>query len=80
MKYTTIRGLKHETARVMEQVEAGEVVEVRRRKHPVALLVPVGRMPEAELPDFAGRLRAIYGSKVLGVTGSELVDELRGER
>lgn len=80
MKYTTIRGLKHDTAKVMEQVEAGQFVEVRRRKQPIAVLMPAAKKPLPGLPDFAARLKAIYGTKLMDVAGSDLVDELRGER
>lgn len=80
MKYTNMRELKHETARVMEQVEAGEVVEVRRRSEPIALLVPADQLPLPALPDFKGRLHELYGDSCLVVTGTDLVGELRGQR
>ncbi len=80
MQYTTIRELKHETGKVLAIVEAGETVEVRRRKQPVAFLSPVTRPKVSNQPDFAARLREIYGERVLQMTGTDLMAETRGER
>lgn len=80
MKSTTIRELKHETSKVLSMVEAGESVEVRRRNKLVAVLSPPVGKPAGARPDFAARLREIYGEKVLEVSGTELINELRGER
>lgn len=80
MKQTTIRELKHATTRVLAMVEAGETVEVRRRKKPVAVLSPPDRKAMMKKPDFAARLKAIYGDSTLEATGTDLVNESRGER
>jgi antitoxin (DNA-binding transcriptional repressor) of toxin-antitoxin stability system len=80
MKRTTIRELKHETGKVLAMVEAGESVEVFRRKESVAMLTPVLLGKPMEMPDFAARLRRIYGERILETTGTELMDESRGER
>lgn len=80
MKRTTIRELKHETTKVLSMVEAGESVEVRRHNRLVAVLNPPERKTAGQRPDFAGRLAGIYGQDVLGTTGTELVNELRGDR
>jgi antitoxin (DNA-binding transcriptional repressor) of toxin-antitoxin stability system len=80
MKRTTIRELKHETGKVLAMVEAGESVEVFRRKESVAMLTPVLRGKPMEMPDFAERLRRIYGERILQTTGTDLMDESRGER
>ena len=80
MKSTTIRELKHATTKVLSLVAAGESVEVRRYNQPVAILSPVKAAIARERPDFRGRLKAIYGDKILPITGTDLVSELRGER
>ena len=36
--------------------------------------------PTAERPDFAARLKNIYGDKLLPTTGAEIISELRGNR
>ena len=80
MKTTTIRELKHATSTVLGWVAAGETVEVQRRKQPVAVLSPPKRTTRIVKPDFAARLRKVYGSAVLPVTGTALIAESRGTR
>lgn len=79
MKSTTIRELKHDTSTVLGWVAAGESVEVRRRNRPVAILSPPKRAGRIARPDFAKRLRGIYGSVVLPATGTDLISESRGD-
>jgi antitoxin (DNA-binding transcriptional repressor) of toxin-antitoxin stability system len=79
MKITTIRALRHDTTTVLSWVAGGETVEVRRRRVPVALLSPPGRRSPIRRPDFAARIKAIYGAKVLATTGTELIAASRGE-
>lgn len=78
VKTTTIRELKHDTSTVLSWVADGETVEVRRRNQPVALLSPPKR-PAVKRPDFAARLKAIYGPKVLPRTATDLISESRGD-
>ena len=80
MKRTSIRELKHETRKVLALVESGETVEVRRRNQPVAVLSPAGRGGTVEKPDFAARLKEIYGDHVLESTGTDLISDARGDR
>ena len=80
VKRTTIRGLKHETTTVLSWVAQGETVEIRRRDEPVALLQPAKRRTAIRRPDFAARLRRVYGSRILGTTATELIAKDRGER
>jgi antitoxin (DNA-binding transcriptional repressor) of toxin-antitoxin stability system len=78
MKTTTIRELKHDTTTVLSWVAEGETVEVRRRNEPVALLSPPKRRFAVRRPDFAARLKAIYGKVVLKTTGTDIISEARG--
>jgi len=79
MKITTIRELKHDTSTVLGWVAGGESVEVRRRNHPVAILSPPKRPRRIAKPDFAERLRSVYGSAVVPTTGTQIISESRGE-
>lgn len=79
VKKTSIRELKHDTSRVLSWVAGGETVEVFRRNVPVAVLSPPGLPADVTRPDFAARLREIYGDKVLPTTGTDLVSGSRGE-
>jgi len=80
MKTTTIRELRHDTTMVLEWVKNGETVEVTRRDEPVAILSAPGRKRRSVRPDFAARLKRIYGGQALAVTATELIAEARGER
>jgi len=55
----------------------GEEIQAANRRRVIARLVPESAEPAAEVPDFLGRLRAIYGDNVLAVSGAELVAEER---
>lgn len=79
MKVTTIRELKHDTSTVLGWVAAGETVEVRRRNNPVAILSPPRRTSRIAKPDFAGRLRSVYGATVLPITATKIISESRGD-
>ena len=80
MQRTTIRELKHSTTKVLALVAAGACVEVRRYNRPVAVLSPPARKAAGPRPDFAQRLKEIYGVDMLKTTGTQLVNELRGAR
>jgi antitoxin (DNA-binding transcriptional repressor) of toxin-antitoxin stability system len=80
MKHATIREIKHDTSRVLGMVETGQSVEIRRRTKAVAILSPVAQNKTPKLPDFAARLREIYGDTVLKSTHTDLINEARGER
>jgi antitoxin (DNA-binding transcriptional repressor) of toxin-antitoxin stability system len=80
MKTTSIRDLKHDTTTVLAWVAGGESVEVQRRGVPVAVLSPPARRGRIAKPDFLGRIRAAYGSKVLRATATEVISESRGDR
>ena len=79
MRTTTIRELKHSTSMVLSWVAEGESVEVRRRNVPVAVLAPRRHKGRVARPNFAARLRSVYGDELLPVTGTDVVSESRGE-
>ncbi len=81
MKSATVRQLRQEFPRVLALVNAGETVQVTLRGQPVARLTPVKprRKTPRQWPDFAARLRRIYGSRVLP-DSQPLLDHLRGDR
>jgi antitoxin (DNA-binding transcriptional repressor) of toxin-antitoxin stability system len=80
MKQTTIRELKHAASHVLGMVEAGETVEIFRRRKSVAILSPSTAEKPVAMPDFAARLRTIYGDVVLKTTGTQVVNDARGDR
>jgi prevent-host-death family protein len=80
MKTTTMRELKHETSKVLGWAEAGEEVTLTRRGKTIALISPPRATRKPARPDFAERLRSIYGDAVLSATATELIGDARGER
>ncbi len=68
MKTATVRQLRHNFGSVLNWVEEGEAVKISKRGRIIALLSPppVPKPGKArKRPDFAGRLKRIYGNKVL---------------
>jgi len=82
MRSITVREAQHNLAQILREVEAGESLEILRRKKPVARLVPI-HLPEAGAAvDWAGHAElmkeAWAGVMVLGV--ESVLDDLRGSR
>ena len=48
-----------------------------KRRRVIARLVPEKPAERPPMPDFLGRLKAIYGDRVLDVTGADLLAEDR---
>jgi antitoxin (DNA-binding transcriptional repressor) of toxin-antitoxin stability system len=80
MKTASIRELRHDTTTVLGWVKSGERVEIQRRGQPVAILSLPTRRAKVRRPDFAARLKSIYGTQTLPVTATVLLSEERGER
>jgi prevent-host-death family protein len=76
MKTATVRQLRHDFGSVLNWVEEGEAVGISKRGKIVALLSPppASKPPKPrKRPDFLGRLKRIYGDKVL--QGDTVVEE-----
>lgn len=75
MKTATIRQIRHDFSTVLSWVEDGEQVEVTNRGKIVALIIaPKPKFaPIKKRPDFAARLKRIYGDKVL--QGDVVIEE-----
>lgn len=77
----SVRELQQNLKRVMARVERGEVVEVTRRRRPVARLAPVRPTgPLSAWPDLDARARSVFGDRVITPGGAEVVIEDRGDR
>jgi antitoxin (DNA-binding transcriptional repressor) of toxin-antitoxin stability system len=74
MPSVNLRQLR-DTRQLLAWLDAGEVVELRKRNRVVARIVPESPRPETvEWPDFAARRRAIFGDRVLTPVADLLED------
>lgn len=75
MKTATVRQLRHDFGSVLNWVQEGEEVEIRKRGEVVARLTPPPRNSRkvARRPNFAARLKRIFGDKIL--PGNIVVEE-----
>ena len=77
----SVRELQQNLKRIMARVERGQVIEVTRRRRPVARLGPVQTTaPVSPWPDLDARAHAVFGDRVLTPGASEVLAEGRGER
>jgi len=68
-----------DTRQLLTWLEAGEVVDLRKRNRIVARIVPESPKPQpVEWPDFAARRRAIFSDRV--IPGVEMLIEDREDR
>ena len=68
MKTATVRQLRHDFGSVLNWIQEGEQVEIRKRGKPVAVISPPPtpkRGRRKKRPNFAARLKRIFGDKVL---------------
>jgi antitoxin (DNA-binding transcriptional repressor) of toxin-antitoxin stability system len=77
MRKASVHDLRYGFRKIERPLYQGEEIQITKRRHVIARLVPESEQPAAELPDFLGRLRATYGDKALAVSGAELVSEDR---
>ena len=77
MEKATVRDLRYRFSQVEELLKDGEEILITKRGTAIATLTPLRKQASARRPDFLGRLRRIYGEKVLAVSGAELLAEER---
>ncbi len=83
MKVVDVRDLQHHLGRYLDEVEAGGVLEVRRRKKVIARLVPhAPESPAEPWPDLLARLDQLYPEGPVRESVSEVLygDRDRDER
>lgn len=79
MKKVTVGEVQHNFGRILRDVDAGEEVQIVRRKQVVARIVPDCDKPEPNYPPFIARAKEIFG-EAEGVPLSQLIEQDRGER
>jgi antitoxin (DNA-binding transcriptional repressor) of toxin-antitoxin stability system len=78
MKTASIRDLRYDFPKIERALRAGQEIQITKRNRVIARLVPENPTPER--PDFAARIREIYGDTRLEVSGGELISRERDER
>ncbi len=78
MKSASVRDLRYRFSVVEELLREGKEIAITKRRRVIARLLPAKRTAAARRPDFVARLRKIYGSKNLKVSGAELLAKERG--
>jgi antitoxin (DNA-binding transcriptional repressor) of toxin-antitoxin stability system len=74
MRTATVRDLRYNFRRVERLLAEGEPIQITKRKRVVAKLMPPDPpVEQPKMPDFLGRMKKIYGNKVLKVSGAELI-------
>jgi antitoxin (DNA-binding transcriptional repressor) of toxin-antitoxin stability system len=71
MRRASVRDLRYRFPEVEDMLREGEEIQVTKRRRVIAKLIPVENSPSR--PDFHARLKALYGNKVLKVSGAELL-------
>jgi antitoxin (DNA-binding transcriptional repressor) of toxin-antitoxin stability system len=77
MKQASVRDLRYEFKKIERLLHQGEEIQITKRRKVIARLVPESTHSRPPLPDFRARLRAIYGDKVLTVSGADIVSQDR---
>ena len=78
MTRATVRDLRYDFPKVERALRAGNEVQITKRRRVIARLIPEGN--RTQRPDFAARLRNIYGDKCLEVSAAELISSERNGR
>jgi antitoxin (DNA-binding transcriptional repressor) of toxin-antitoxin stability system len=77
MKTASIRDLRYNFKNIEHLLRQGEEVQITKRRRVIARIVPEKPETPRVLPDFMGQLRAIYGDRILEVSGAELIRQDR---
>ena len=80
MKTASVRDLRYDFKKIEHMLAQGEEVQITKRKRVIARLVPEKAPERPPMPDFLGRLKAIYGDQVLDLAKSDVLREDRDSR
>jgi antitoxin (DNA-binding transcriptional repressor) of toxin-antitoxin stability system len=68
----SVSDLRHNFPSIEKLLREGEEIQIAKHRKVIACLV-AEKTERPSLPDFLGRIRAIYGDKVLEVSGADLI-------
>jgi antitoxin (DNA-binding transcriptional repressor) of toxin-antitoxin stability system len=78
MKTATVRDLRYNFPKVERMLSEGEPIEITKRKRVIGTLQPANAAKKIGIPDFMGRMKKIYGDKVLKTSWADLLAERKG--
>ena len=73
MTKASVRDLRYDFKKIERLLLKGEEVQITKHRRVIGRLVPERAEIAKKLPDFRGRMRAIFGDKVLAVSGADLI-------
>jgi antitoxin (DNA-binding transcriptional repressor) of toxin-antitoxin stability system len=73
MRKASVRDLRFHFSEVEDLLRQGQEVQITKRRRVIAKLVPARARGVSQRPNFLARLRKIYGTKVLKISGAELL-------
>ena len=76
MKRASVRDLRYDFPKVEKMLAEGESIEITKRNQVIGTLRPATK--EVEIPDFLGRMKKIYGNKVLKTSWADFLTERKG--
>ena len=77
MRTASLRDLRYRFSDVESLLQEGEETQITKRKRVIARLLPAAPPASTHRPDFMARLKKIYGTKILKVSGAELLAKER---
>lgn len=80
MKQATLRDLRYNFNHIATLLQEGEEIQITKRKRVVARLLPPEAPKRVQMPDFAARMKRIFGDSIMEVSNAELLEEERGSR
>jgi antitoxin (DNA-binding transcriptional repressor) of toxin-antitoxin stability system len=76
MKTASIRDLRYHFPKIERMLAQGQEIQITKRKKVIGKLVPAAASPVV-MPDFAARLKEIWGDRVMKVSGAEIISRDR---
>lgn len=75
MKTASVRELRQNFGNLLNWIEAGQEVQITKRRQVVARLVPEisARKESVQMPNFAARLKKIHGETVLSAEAAQAI-------
>jgi antitoxin (DNA-binding transcriptional repressor) of toxin-antitoxin stability system len=77
MRKATVRDLRYRFSIVEELLREGNEIQITKRKHVIARLLPPAATGPIRMPDFRARMKAIFGNKKLKFSGAKLIAQDR---